>query len=279
MRSDYESISKFIGVKFNRITVLGDFGMIKNSHYVLGKCECGIEKKFKWYEVKSGGSKSCGCLQKEVASKILTEATKTHGLSDHPLYGIWCNIKRRCTVEAAEFYEVYGGVGVRVCEEWMNDFKPFYDWCIENGWRKGLEVDKDLKSPEKPGKMYSPEFCSIVTHLVNSRNKTTTQFITYEGQTHSVQEWAEKLNLPYKAVWGRLKSGWTIERMINEPGLVEHKNILTYKGEEVGITELSRRFNITVGSIKKRLKKGWSIEKALETPVSLRHITNKKIAA
>lgn len=203
-----------------------------------------------------------------------------HGLKKHPLYSIWCNIKRRCTVPDAPLYYLYGGSGVRICDEWRRDFKAFYDWCIANGWETGLEVDKDFKSKEKPGKLYSPETCAIITSKINKRNKRSTDYLTHNGETLSFQEWAERIGISYRLFWFRIKKqGWSMEKIIENPAPIPHSYILDYKGESLSISECSRRFNISINGLRKRLEKGWGVERALETPLSERHITNKKKAA
>lgn len=201
-----------------------------------------------------------------------------HGLTKkHPLYTIWCNIKRRCYVSNSKMYKYYGAKGVTMCDEWKGDFKAFHDWCIENGWGKGLEVDKDLKSQIKPGKIYSPELCSIITRKQNIRNRSKTEFITYNNETLSIQEWAEKIGISYKLFWERLKIRcWGIDKIIETAYPIPHSYIVNYKGELLSISECSRRFNISINGIRKRINNGWSIEKALETPVNSKFWNSKK---
>lgn len=84
---------------------------------------------------------------------------KTHGLNDHPLYRKWNGFKTRCYNKNNPKYHRYGGRGVIVCNEWVNNFKAFYDWAILNGWEEGLQIDKDIKAHKlgKEGLIYSPE--------------------------------------------------------------------------------------------------------------------------
>src|SRR5687768_3932019 len=139
----------FLGKTFGRLTIIvDDFLEICGARTVIAKCECGKEKRLRLGRLKNGTTKSCGCLQKELQSN----RRKTHGLTKHPLYNIRTNIIRRCYNPANDNFGNYGGRGVRVCDEWFNDFKAFYDWAIANGWRKGLQVDRH---PDKNGN-YEP---------------------------------------------------------------------------------------------------------------------------
>lgn len=52
------------------------------------------------------------------------------------LQTMWRNINNACNNENSFFYELYGKRGVKVCDEWANDFQKFYDWAINNGYEK-----------------------------------------------------------------------------------------------------------------------------------------------
>jgi len=103
----------------------------------------------------------------------------THGLSKrnavHPLYWVWRSMISRCHNPNDTIYRNYGAIGIKVCDEWRNDIKVFYNWAIGNGYKKGLELDKDKLASTKPGKLYSPKYCSFITHAENNQNKKTTK--------------------------------------------------------------------------------------------------------
>lgn len=96
----------------------------------------------------------------------------THGLTKHPIYKIWCKIKERCYCKTSKDFPAYGAKGVVVCKAWRESFKTFYKWSISNGWRPGLQIDKDIRGS---GKMYSPAKCMFVTSLENNRHQSTTK--------------------------------------------------------------------------------------------------------
>lgn len=132
------------------------------------KCDCGNEKILIGYELKKGNWKSCGCNR--------TPRT-TFEYRDHPLYDVWKGMKARCGNKNHIGYINYGGAGVRVCQVWQDDFLSFYNWAIENGYRMGLQIDKDI-IPAKlgiPALLYSPETCCWVTAAENSQIKSTTK--------------------------------------------------------------------------------------------------------
>lgn len=176
------SVYFHIGKKFNRLTILSIVDGNSQLRKVIAKCDCGIIKDFYLTHIMNNKSKSCGCLSKEIISKIKT----IHGLTGHPLYSVWTDIKTRCYNKNRKQYKNYGGRGVTICNEWKNDFKCFFDWAIKNGWRKGLELDKDILGN---GLIYSPSNCCFVTKINNIKAKKIIkgrpikQFIKQDGSS------------------------------------------------------------------------------------------------
>lgn len=109
--------------------------------YAIFQCRCGNEYEALISSVKRKASRSCGCLQKQRAR----EAKTTHGLSSHPLYHRWGDIKERCYNPKNQEYHNYGGRGITVCDEWKYDFKAFYDHVMPllNAMQPGLTIDRE----------------------------------------------------------------------------------------------------------------------------------------
>lgn len=82
--------------------------------------------------------------------------------------GLHYEMMRRCYNEKSVAYKYYGEKGIQVCEEW-HDKEVFRKWCIDNGWHKGLKINRyDGK------KDYCPENCYMGTNMSrnpNSRNQ------------------------------------------------------------------------------------------------------------
>lgn len=192
------NISDFIGSKFSMLTILSKEISGGRGQRINVICDCGTTRIVLAKKVVSGELKSCGCLG----------GGKTGGLYLHPLYPIWGNIVGRCYNRNHPFFNDYGGRGVEVCKEWVSDFNKFYDWCISNGWAKGLEVDKDIKGD---GLMYSPETCSLVTKKVNMNNTRRNRIVNYQGIEYTFSELVEKYDVDYNILWWRLKRGWTLD--------------------------------------------------------------------
>lgn len=150
------------GQKFGRLTVL-ERAENKNG-YVRWKCrcDCGNEKIVMSYQLRKGGTQSCGCLQKERTA----EAHKTHGLYHSRLHRTWTGMKARCFNPNLKAFPYYGGRGITVCEEWKNNFQAFYDWAMSNGYEENLTLDRIDNNDN-----YCPENCRWVTMAKQNANK------------------------------------------------------------------------------------------------------------
>lgn len=133
-------------------------GVNKNKKTIwLCQCDCGSDPKILMGKVlKSKAILSCGCIRKN--------QYKTHGLTYTPLYKVWCGMKGRCSNENNKGYNDYGGRGIKICDEWVNDFETFYNWAIENGFKKGLVIDRKNNDMG-----YFPNNCHWVTQMENNK--------------------------------------------------------------------------------------------------------------
>ena len=101
---------------------------------------------------------------------LMSNKMKTHGKTNTRLFRIWQGMKDRCSNTNNPEYKYYGAKGVRVCDEWINDFEAFYQWAINNGYKEYLVIDKDIKCSELnlKIKIYSPQTCLWITSEENT---------------------------------------------------------------------------------------------------------------
>lgn len=217
------NVSELIGIKYNKLTISKSDGFRKCNNgtvnggrrqYVIVICDCGNHKSVRLSRVISGQTKSCGCLQAESGKE-----NATHGLTGHPLYGVWATIKTRCYNKKHPNYRFWGAKGVRMCDEWKGDFMKFYNWCMANGWRVGLQIDKDIKaisSGQKPD-LYSPERCQFVTPEKNSNNRKNTVRYELDGHLFTLSELSRKYNIHPETLRSRVKKqNLSISEAINK---------------------------------------------------------------
>lgn len=120
-------------------------------------CDCGAERLVTTGHLRSGHTKSCGCLGLENATK----AKIKHGGVRSKLYGVYCTMKARCNNPNSQGYEWYGAKGITLCAEWQT-FAPFKEWAESSGYKEGLSIDRI-----DPDKGYSPDNCEWVTRSEN----------------------------------------------------------------------------------------------------------------
>lgn len=143
------------GSKFGMLTVLyrgPNAGRMPRVHC---KCDCGTEKLVYCCSLRTGNTKSCGCLRGE-----------THGLSrpDVKEYRAWCHAKGRCQNPTDHKYHAYGGRGIKMCDRWSNSFTTFLSDmgpCPEGLTLDRIDVNGD----------YEPKNCRWTTWEVQRKNR------------------------------------------------------------------------------------------------------------
>lgn len=131
-----------------------------------------------------------------------------HGCYDSRLYNIWRHIKSRCNNPKDAKYHNYGGRGILVCSEW-NDFVPFYEWAMSNGYTDELEIDRKDNNGN-----YCPDNCRWTTRKVQCNNFSRNHLITYDNETRTLQEWSELLGVNKSTMSTRAWRGWSDEEIL-----------------------------------------------------------------
>ena len=159
-------------------------------------------------DLLKGHTKSCGCLRIE---KIVGLNT-THGLKYHSLYGIWCHMKDRCLNPKDSRYKDWGGRGITIYAEWIDDAEKFIEWAVTSGWKPGLQIDRQNNNGD-----YEPSNCRWVSSKIQQRNRRDNVVIEFNGETHVLSEWAEVKGIGASTLGFRIRSGWTIEDALTTP--------------------------------------------------------------
>lgn len=150
-----------IGQIFGKLTVLSQIRKENSMHFYWNcRCECGNNIVVRSSHLRSGNTKSCGCIKKEYlkANKL----GEKHGAYLSKLYAVWEAMRQRCKNPTAQAYKNYGGRGISVCNEW-NDFQKFEAWALSHGYKEGLSIDRIDNDGD-----YCPENCQWLTRAENA---------------------------------------------------------------------------------------------------------------
>lgn len=170
-------------------------------HWVC-RCECGTEKTVRAANIVRGQSRSCGCYSREVRSV----GHPRHGKSRTRVYKKWASMISRCKSPANPSYRHYGGRGICVCDRWLS-FENFWADMGEPGPGQSLDrIDVDGN--------YEPSNCRWASIRTQNNNKNTNRFLSCDGKTMTVAEWARHTGIRYGTLVERLRAEWPIDQAL-----------------------------------------------------------------
>lgn len=172
------------------------------------QCDCGNICYVPANNLRKGTAKSCGCYRSERGKNMLT----LHGLGNCRLNTIWHGMRTRCTNPKDYHFKRYGAKGIKVCDEWMNNFEAFYEWSVSHGYRDDLSIDRI-----NPYGDYEPNNCRWVDNITQQNNKTNNHYIVFNGKKQSASMWARELGIDVSLIYNRLKRGWSVEDTLTIP--------------------------------------------------------------
>jgi len=162
------------GERFGKLVALYDTGRIKKSgnHYWKCACDCGNYTEVDTGRLRTGRTKSCGCLNKQHMAKV----NFIHGNWNERLHNVWKSMVDRCTNPKNRSFRYYGARGIRVCEEFMS-YDKFKTWALSSGYDESakfgvctidrIDVDGD----------YEPSNCRWVDLKTQANNRRNSKSV------------------------------------------------------------------------------------------------------
>ena len=195
------------GQRFGWLTVV-EFAGTKNSNaYWKCRCDCRNVCTVNGVHLRRGYTQSCGCLRRENSG-----CTPKHGLSSSKIYGVWQRMRHRCFNKNDKNFSQYGGRGIKVCDEWRNDFQAFYD-CVsklEHFGEEGYSFDRINNDGN-----YEPSNVRWATMKEQNRNRRSNVVVEYKGKKVSLKEAAELSGIKYLTLFQRYHRGWRDAQLFN----------------------------------------------------------------
>ena len=196
--------------RYGRLVVLKvPMARSKQKHKMVRvRCDCGEFRTVALAYLKSGHTKSCGCLR----VKLARERATTHGGCGTRLYKTWADINARCNNPNHKDYKYYGG---RSIKNKFKSFEEFREFAAYSGYRDGLTIDRiDNNSG------YEPDNCRWATPTEQNRNRRDNLFIAHPvtGERLCATDWSRRLGGESHLVSTRIhKLGWSPEKAILTP--------------------------------------------------------------
>lgn len=192
------------GQRFGKLMVIHK--VENNSRHIcyLCRCDCGKERIVQGNHLIEGSSTSCRSCYNARNSRLYRS--------------VWIGMKQRCYNPKSKDYHNYGGRGIKVCDEWLGEhgFENFRGWAYANGYDDNAEYGKCTIDRIDVNSDYSPENCRWVDLKTQNQNKTTTHEITYQGETHTIAEWARITGISENALYNRVNRNWDLDRIFSQ---------------------------------------------------------------
>lgn len=144
------------------------------------KCDCGSTTKVLTANLLRGNTRSCGCIRNHMSTVRNTK----HGLYGTKVYKCWCSIKKRCTNPKDASYPSYGGAGIRLCDEWLNDPHAFYEH-VGHAPTDHHSIDRKDNS-----KGYEPGNVRWANKWEQATNRRSSKWVVFQGNRMTLAQLA-----------------------------------------------------------------------------------------
>lgn len=252
-----------IGSVYGLLTVVGSAEGYKRHRQWLVRCQCGSVKVVMDQSLRSGGSRSCGCLV-----QISAEARRVHGHAtaqgQSKEYVAWRDMMQRCYNPKNPSYADYGGRGIKVDPKW-HKFSGFLSDMGRSP--EGLTLDR---TNENRG--YEKNNCTWATWVTQGRHRRDNRRLDFDGRTLHVADWARLLGMKPETIHGRLRKGWPLEKVLDprRARAGSKPKLLTADGVTKEAAAWAQELGMPTGALLSRVRSGWPIEKAVTLPKGTR---------
>lgn len=170
--------------------------------------------------------------------------------SNSRLYCTYKNMKRRCYDTKFPKYKNYGERGIKMYDDWLNDYNNFKSWAVDNGYNDTLTIDRiDVNGN------YEPSNCRWITKEEQMWNRTDTLYVIYKNKQYCMSYILRELGLlnHMSAIKKRMRNGCSFEEAILKP--FDRRMMIKYNGKTKPIDEWANFYGIKKHTLYRRLTK------------------------
>lgn len=212
-------------------------------------CECGKERVVSSDNLNRGHTISCGCFRDEIRGELSLKHGQNRKGRTSKEYTAWQLMKSRCYNEFTDMYPIYGGRGIVVCDRWLHSFENFF---ADMGKKPSSEYSLD-RYPDTNGN-YEPGNCRWATDDQQRRNKRNNHWVTHNGRTLILQDWARELGTTDKVLRGRIKKGIALDKNVNKIIIVDLQTGIFYNSIKEAAIAKGEKYNNLLHKLKGRVK-------------------------
>lgn len=195
------------GVRFGRLVAVKPI-VRRGSRVWVCRCDCGGEATVSAGALRHGRTRSCGCLHRESIAAI-GRASARHRAVGTPTHSSWHAMMLRAGTGSHRDRVRYLDRGITVCERW----RKFENFLADMGERPpGTSIDRIDNS-----RGYEPGNCRWATVLQQQRNRSSNRLLTWNGETLTTAEWAERTGIERHTIGYRIRNGWSVEDALTIP--------------------------------------------------------------
>jgi hypothetical protein len=188
----------------------------------LCRCDCGKETTVQQYDLRSGKTKSCGCLRVEMGRAHGARINLRHGEGrngkESVEYRTWSQMLSRCESPTNDTYRNYGARGIAVCDRWH----VYENFLADMGRRPGAHYSIDRKDVNGD---YEPRNCRWATPKEQNRNTRRNRQVTVRGETRTLAEWLERCGLRRETFYQRLRRGMSEKEALLTPRMTTGRKL------------------------------------------------------
>ena len=207
------------GDKYNKLTVICEGDRIRlpsgqTNRTMFCRCDCGNTKTVRVAHLTRGRVSSCGCIKNTLNGEGATNIGR-----------LFSGMKSRCAPYHSESH-LYYDKGINVCDEWVNNYLSFKSWCLVNGYKYGLHIDRI-----DGNKGYNPDNCRFVTPKQNANNRFNTVYVWYNGCKISLSEFIDitKTKISRATLIRRINKGLRVGDILKTPIIGRPKKEISKK--------------------------------------------------